>query len=65
MDDAYVTQGAWLERAGRADAIDDVADQFERGGADAFWSGLELRRDAPIRAVAASFLPRAIERRAG
>jgi hypothetical protein len=37
----YVTQGAWLRNEARADAIDDVADQFERPatqGAEAFWS---------------------------
>jgi len=67
-DDTYVTQGAWLLPAGRADAIDDVADQFERSapaGADAFWNSLDLRRGAPIQAAAASFRMRTIERRAG
>ncbi len=29
-DQGYVTSSAWLHRAGRADHIDDVADQFER-----------------------------------
>jgi hypothetical protein len=64
----YVTNGAWLSTASRADAIDEVADQFERpapSGADVFWSSLDLRRGAPIRAAAASFVPRTIERRAG
>ena len=26
----YVTQQSWVQAPGRADAIDDVADQFER-----------------------------------
>ena len=65
-DDNYVSQAAWLRSAGREDAIDDVADQFERPtGADAFWASLDLRRTASIHAAAASFVPRVIERRAG
>jgi hypothetical protein len=39
-DEDYVTNDAWLRTAARADAIDDIADQFERPavGAEAFWS---------------------------
>ena len=68
MAEDYVSNAAWHSTAGRSDAIDDVADQFERvapSGAGAFWSDLELRRGATIRATTASFAPRLIERRAG
>lgn len=37
----YVTNAAWLRQVGRVEAIDDVADGFERPaapGAEAFWS---------------------------
>lgn len=37
----YVTNAAWLRPVGRVEAIDDVADHFERPaapGAEAFWS---------------------------
>ncbi len=38
-DSEYVTNAAWLRTAGRADAIDEVADAFERpSGAEAFWT---------------------------
>lgn len=40
-DDEYVTNAAWVREVGRVDAIDDVADQFERpvaAGAEAFWT---------------------------
>jgi hypothetical protein len=34
----YVTREAWTKgRRGRPDAIDEVADTFERPGAVAFW----------------------------
>ena len=37
--DEYVTNDAWVRTVGRPDAIDDVADQFERpSGAARFWS---------------------------
>ena len=40
MTDDFVNNGAWATPAGRPDAIDDVADQFERPvtGGEAFWS---------------------------
>lgn len=40
----YVTHAAWTAPAGRPDAIDEIADQFERrgatttSGAEAFWT---------------------------
>lgn len=37
----YVTKASWLRQIGRVDAIDEVADQFERPvarGAEAFWT---------------------------
>ncbi|MEO9139845.1 MAG: hypothetical protein ABI345_12350 [Jatrophihabitans sp.] len=40
-DDDYVNNGAWLRNVSRVDAIDVVADQFERpvaAGAEAFWT---------------------------
>lgn len=40
MTEPYVTNGTWMHPTGRADAIDDVADQFERpvAGREAFWT---------------------------
>jgi len=29
-DESYVTRSAWVRTAGRPDAIDEIADQFER-----------------------------------
>ncbi|HEV7205589.1 MAG TPA: hypothetical protein VGN18_13350 [Jatrophihabitans sp.] len=47
----YVTNAAWLRALGRADAIDDIADQFERrvapaaeSGAATFWSPVAVTR---------------------
>jgi hypothetical protein len=40
-DETYVTNDSWVQRAGRPDVIDDVADQFERPVATdgvSFWS---------------------------
>jgi hypothetical protein len=74
-DDPYVSNSAWLDPAGRADAIDEIADQFERrveptawpveSGAESYWQAIELHRSAPARAAAMSFVPRTMERRAG
>ena len=67
-DDSYVTNSAWRSCAGRTDAIDEVADQFERptvSGVESFWAQVELRRSAPARVAADSFVRRTIERRAG
>ena len=67
-DDSYVTNSAWRASAGRADAIDEIADQFERpstSGVESFWVQAELRRSAPARIAADSFLRRSVERRAG
>jgi hypothetical protein len=35
--DSYVTQAGWLRTTGRVDAIDEVADQFERPVATSLW----------------------------
>ena len=58
MSDDYVSNRAWLRPAGRPDAIDEVADAFERpsaAGSEAFWRAeLEMRQarrsttDAPV-----------------
>jgi hypothetical protein len=69
-DDSYVTNAAWLRQAARPDAIDEVADQFERpaDGAAAFWSGEEAapwpRSSRGWRSMERMH-PRALERRAG
>lgn len=61
-DETYVTSAAWVARPGRADAIDEVADQFERpDGATRFWNEITTRRLAR----AATIAPRAVDRRAG
>ncbi len=40
----YVSNAAWLEPPGRADTIDEVADQFERpSGAAEFWAAVARR----------------------
>ena len=47
MSDDYVTNTAWVRPAGRPDAIDEVADQFERPaapGPEAFWQADEVAR---------------------
>ena len=64
----YVTNESWLGSSRRPDAIDDVADQFERvepTGLESFWAAVELRHSAPARMAADPFLRRCIERRAG
>jgi hypothetical protein len=47
MSDDYVSNAAWVRPAGRPDAIDEVADQFERpvagSGSTAFWDAQETR----------------------
>jgi hypothetical protein len=63
-DDTYVMNGAWLTPTGRPDAIDEIADQFERrapSGAAEFWDDVSARR--VLREV--SLAPRSFERRAG
>ena len=61
-EDPYVTRSSWMSAPGRADAIDEVADQFERpSGASAFWDDVTARRLAR----ASTLTPRARERRAG
>jgi hypothetical protein len=55
--DDYVTNDAWLHPSARADAIDEIADQFERP----FWTDISVRRVERNMRVA----PRTIERRAG
>ena len=40
----YVTTAGWLSRPGRADLIDDVADQFERPPTTAWPGGSEHAR---------------------
>ncbi len=61
-DDSYVTNAAWTANQGRVDAIDEIADQFERpSGAVAFWDDVTTRRLARESTLA----PRTLERRAG
>ena len=46
-NERYVTKNAWIRQIGRPDAIDDVADQFERPvatGMESFWSHYEDTR---------------------
>jgi len=59
----YVTNSAWLATPSRPDAIDDIADQFERRqrGDEAFWTSVLTERAARDARLA----PRVIERRAG
>lgn len=55
----YVTNDAWVRTLGRPDAIDDIADQFERphSGAEEFWRHAARR---------GGWVPeRTLERRAG
>jgi hypothetical protein len=35
--DSYVTHAGWLRTTGRVDAIDEVADEFERPVATSLW----------------------------
>lgn len=44
MAEDYVSNEAWLTGAGRPDAIDELADQFERPCAAEFWTELGARR---------------------
>ena len=61
-DETYVTNADWMAVPGRPDAIDVVADEFERpSGAAAFWDDVTARRMIH----ASTFAPRTIERRAG
>jgi hypothetical protein len=71
MSDDYVSNAAWVRPAGRPEAIDEVADQFERpatAGSEAFWTAAETARwpRAPRgwRSVEHR-TSRALERRAG
>ena len=69
MTEDYVSNDAWLVGRGRPDAIDEIADQFERpatsgaatGGAAAFWDDMSSRRVQREMRLA----PRHFERRAG
>lgn len=69
--DPYVTNAAWLRQAARPDAIDEVADQFERPvaeGSTAFWTAEDAapwpRSSRGWRSMERMH-PRALERRAG
>lgn len=70
-EESYVSNRGWRRPAGRAEAIDDVADQFERpdtAGATAFWTAeAELRWPRSPRGWRSleRMHPRAVERRAG
>jgi hypothetical protein len=48
----YVTNDAWVRSLGRPDAIDEIADQFERPvaavGMESFWSREQARRRQPL-----------------
>ena len=47
MSEDYVSNAAWVRPAGRPDAIDVVADQFERPaepGPEAFWNAESTAR---------------------
>ena len=37
MDDSYVTYASWVRTTGRVDAVDEIADQFERPVATSVW----------------------------
>jgi hypothetical protein len=41
-DETYVRHGEWTQQVGRADLIDDVADQFERPTPESEHQTLEL-----------------------
>jgi len=68
---SYVSNAAWVRPAGRPDAIDEVADQFERpaeAGPEAFWTADTASRwpRAPRGWRAAEHrTSRTLERRAG
>jgi hypothetical protein len=68
---SYVSNTAWVRPAGRPDAVDDVADQFERPVAEgmiAFWAaGSAVRWPCSPRGwrPIERMHGRAIERRAG
>lgn len=70
-DNDYVTNASWLRQAARVDAIDDVADQFERPvarGVEAFWTpacGTPWPRSARSWRSMSSMHPRAVEQRVG
>ena len=59
----YVTNSAWLATPSRPDAIDDIADQFERRqrGDEAFWIAVLADRAAREARIA----PRHLQRRVG
>ena len=59
----YVTKAAWLANPSRPDAIDDIADQFERRqrGDEAFWTAVLAERAARVTRIA----PRHLHRRVG
>jgi hypothetical protein len=62
----YVTHAAWVRTAGRVDAIDEVADSFERPSAAEFWtpgSGARWPRSAGGWRSMARMHPRTVERR--
>jgi hypothetical protein len=71
-ENEYVTNDAWVRSIGRPDAIDDVADQFERpvsasAGPESFWSRQQDSWPTGSRGWRSRqwMNPRPIERRAG
>jgi hypothetical protein len=64
LSDTYVTTAAWRSSAGRADLIDEVADQFERPAARAGDEVAWPRRSRGWRS-AERLHSRALDRRAG
>jgi hypothetical protein len=66
----YVTNDSWVRSVGRPDAIDDIADQFERPvavGMQSFWSREQAAWPAGARGWRSLqwMNPRPMERRAG
>jgi hypothetical protein len=69
-EEQYVTNGAWVRAVGRPDAIDEIADQFERpvaAGMESFWSREQASRlnEGRGRRSLQWMSPRPMERRAG
>jgi hypothetical protein len=70
-EEQYVTNDAWVRCVGRPDAIDEIADQFERPvpapGMESFWSREQASWPTAARGWRSLrwMNPRPMERRAG
>jgi hypothetical protein len=70
-EEQYVTNDAWVRSVGRPDAIDEIADQFERPvvsiGMESFWSREQASWPTESRGWRSLqwMQPRPMERRAG